>query len=60
MSRRTKARAARLYNECNAAAFDVCAIDSGVTDGSDKKDFFGVVLDFLVIVVVAVGIEGSS
>jgi len=26
MSRRTKARAARLYNERNAAALDVCAI----------------------------------
>jgi hypothetical protein len=56
MSRRTKARAARLYNECNAAAFDVCTIDS-VTDESGRQDI-GVVLDDFVIVVVAVGIEG--
>ena len=58
MSRRTKARAARLYNECNAAAFDVCAIDSEEVDESGKNDF-GVDLDDFVIVVVAVGIEGS-
>lgn len=58
MSRRTKARAARLYNECNAVAFDVCAIDSEVTDESGKQET-GVVLDDFVIVVVAVGIEGS-
>ena len=59
MSRRTKARAARLYKECNAAAFDVCAIDSEVvTDDSGRKEI-GVVLDDFVIVVVAVGIEGS-
>lgn len=58
MSRRTKARVARLYNECNAAAFDVCAIDWEVTDESGKKGI-GVVLDDFVIVVVAVGIEGG-
>lgn len=58
MSRRTKARAARLYNEFNAAVFEVCTIDSGETDESGKKDF-GVVLDDFVIVVVVVDIEGS-
>ena len=58
MSRRTKARAARLYNECNAAAFDVCAIGSGVTDSDESvKEYFGVVLDGFVMVVVVVGIE---
>ena len=58
MSRRTKARVARLYNECNAAAFGVCTIDSELTDESGKQDI-GVVLDDFVIVVVAVGIEGA-
>ena len=63
MSRRTKARAARLYNECNAAALDVCSrlvgsIESEVTDESGKPALrgIGVVLDDFVIVVVAVGI----
>ena len=56
MSRRTKARAARLYSEFNAAVFDVCAIGSGETDESGNKDF---VLGDFVIVVVAVGIDGS-
>jgi hypothetical protein len=64
MSRRTKARAARLYSEFNAAAFDVCGIvgdgiESEVTDESGKPALrgIGVVLSDFVIVVVAVGIE---
>ena len=64
MSRRTKARAARLYNEFNAAAFDVCGsvgdgIESEETDESGKPALrgIGVVFSDFVIVVVAVGIE---
>ena len=59
MSRSTKARAARLYNERSAAALEVCAIgiEPEVMDG-DKPVLRGneVVLDDFMIVVVAVGI----
>ena len=60
MSRRTKARAARLYNEFNAVVFEVCcaAIGWGERDESGGKKDFGVLDDF-VSVVVAVGIDGS-
>jgi hypothetical protein len=62
-SPRTKARAARLYNECSATTFDVCAIvgcgiESEVTDKGAQPAVrpIDVVLDDFVIMVVGVGI----
>lgn len=66
MSRRTKARAARLYNERNVAALDVSpiegsdesgVIDEGCTVNKPVLRGNGVVLVDFAIVVVAVGIE---
>ena len=55
MSRRTKARVAREYNEWSAAALDVCAI---VDD--DSPDLRGRSVVLVMVVVVAVGIEGGQ